>query len=122
MRLRENPIAPVAQNVQAIAQPTCVDTHSVVRDGSGISTASICASSAVRRIALTVPSFERSTRSTSSDRVCHSCSSFCRSARSRLVISDSFSTPWVYSQPTTWSALYGAMPRALNRSRSCCGV
>ena len=58
VRFRTSPILPVAQNEHASGQPTWVETHSVVRLSSGISTASSTAPSFATSAALIVPSIE----------------------------------------------------------------
>ena len=61
-RLRVKPSAPVAQNEQASGQPTWVETQSVVRSSSGISTDSTRAPSRARSTPFRVPSAERRDR------------------------------------------------------------
>jgi hypothetical protein len=92
-RLRAKPSAPVAQKLHASGQPTWVETHSVVRSSSGISTASTSAPSRARSAALSVPSRERCTESTSRARASHCCASRSRSSRPRSVIAAKSSTP-----------------------------
>src|SRR4051794_16907250 len=59
VRLRPRPIAPVAQNVQARAQPDCDETQTARRSPCRISTVSIGNPSRVRNRAFTVWSAER---------------------------------------------------------------
>ena len=103
-RLRRKPMKPVAQKLHAIAQPTWVETHNVVRSSSGITTASIRAPSPATSTAFAVPSTERSTRSSSSAESSHSEPSRARSACPRSVICSGSSTPRRYSQAASCSA------------------
>ena len=61
VRLRARPIAPVAQNEHASGQPTCVETHSVVRSLLGNQHRLDRAPSRVTSAAFSVPSTESST-------------------------------------------------------------
>ena len=70
LRLRAKPILPVAQKVQAMAQPTCEERHWLQRRlpsraSEGMSTLSTSAPSSMRRRNLTVPSRLSCVRATS---------------------------------------------------------
>jgi hypothetical protein len=95
LRFRVKPMEPVAQKLHAIGHPTWVDTQSVVRSSSGISTDSMRAPSRARSSPLTVPSAARRIPSSSRARVSHSASRRARSASGRSVIRDGASTPRV---------------------------
>ncbi len=56
VRLRVNPIAPVAQNAHCNAQPACDEMHNVIRSPSGIATLSIASLSDRRNRNFSVPS------------------------------------------------------------------
>ncbi len=58
VRLRRNPIRPVAQNTQPNAHPTCDEMHSVRRLPSGISTDSMASPSPRSHRYFSVPSLE----------------------------------------------------------------
>ena len=57
-RLRENPIAPVAQNAHCSAHPACDEMQSVIRLPSGMATVSIASLSRSLNRNFSVPSFE----------------------------------------------------------------
>ena len=65
VKLPLKPCLPVAQKLQSSMQPTCEDTHSVLRPRSGISTLSTQSPPPVRTTHLQVPSAERRRSTTS---------------------------------------------------------
>ena len=68
---RRNPDAPVAQNAQDRAHPTCVETQSVLRASSGISTLSTASPSSSRNRNFSVPSCDTSSFSTGGEEILH---------------------------------------------------
>ena len=86
-RLRPSPIAPVAQNVHARAQPDCDETQTARRSPCRISTVSSGKPSALRKRAFTVPSLERCSSSSVSSANGSSCASRVRSGFESVVTS-----------------------------------
>ena len=92
VRLRASPIRPVAQKVQAIAQPACVETQTESRfapsgEVAGIATVSISWPSARRTSRLRVPSRETAWTTRSPDRSRYRSARAARSRAGRSVIS-----------------------------------
>src|SRR5690606_20716525 len=104
VRLRLKPWAPVAQNAQSRAQPTCEEMHSVPRAGSGMNTASTAWPAAAENSHLTVPSAERLSAITGGSH--------------RSVIGSNRSTPRRCIQASNWRARKRFSPMsAKNASR-----
>jgi hypothetical protein len=81
------------QNLQAMAQPTWVETQSVFRSGAGMYTLSMSRPSRVRQRYLMVPSVLRCSRSFSSGSSAHRSRSLARSDFERSVIWSKSVTP-----------------------------
>src|SRR5205814_1459015 len=80
LKLRRNPIRPVAQNTQPNAHPTCDEMHSVRRLPSGISTDSTASPSPRSQRYFSVPSAERCRAESASRRSGNAAASAARSA------------------------------------------
>src|SRR5210317_1780405 len=86
VRLRLNPCAPVAQNAQSSAHPTCDEIHKVPRAGSGMYTASTRCPEPLANSHLTVPSEDSYWLSTRGNVTAARSASFARSDFDRSVI------------------------------------
>ena len=125
VRLRRNPIVPVAQNLQSRGQPTCVERHNVSRrsaagevSSGGIKTLSIIKLSFRRNKNLVVPSVGETlflTRSRLS--ILAECSRTTRNSFEISVISSKDCAPLAYIQEKSWAARYFLSPR--DSTKSC---
>jgi hypothetical protein len=119
LRLRLKPCAPVEQNEQSSAQPTCEEMHSVPRPGSGMNTISIACEASARSSHLRVPSLERCAVTISGRRTSACSVNSARNDLARSLIAANSPTPRLYSQFISWRARNACEPRPATKPSSC---
>ena len=107
-RLREKPIAPVAQNAHCSAHPACDEMHNVSRFPSGMATVSIAWPSARRKRNLRVPSTDCWSKSTCRRGIVNREASWSRSSRGRSLIASNDGAGFTHR-------CAGDLPRSIGR-------
>jgi hypothetical protein len=119
LRLRLNPCLAVEQKVQSKAQPTCDETHSVPRPGSGMNTVSMALSSSKRNNHLIVPSEDTCSVPHCGIEISAVSRSLARSGRLKSVIASKSLAPRRCIHFVTCTARNAGSPCAAKNSSSC---